>query len=73
MYNSKLFELISSLSVNEQKSLLDFLPFSTLSNHATLYKLIDLTIKQINTKKGNETSLERRNVYHHIFPNVKQG
>ncbi|MBP6660385.1 MAG: hypothetical protein KA174_06865 [Chitinophagales bacterium] len=68
MYNSKLFELISSLSVNEQKSLLEFLPFSTLSNHATLYKLIDYTIKQLNAKKGNETSLERRNVYQHVFP-----
>lgn len=68
MYNSKLFELISSLSVNEQKSLLEFLPFSTLSNHATLYKLIDYTIKQLNTKKGNDTSLERRNVFQHVFP-----
>jgi len=68
MYNSKLFELISSLSVNERKNLLEFLPFSTLSNHATLYKLIDFTIKQINTKKENETTLERRNVYQHVFP-----
>ena len=68
MYNSKLFELISSLSVNEQKSLLEFLPFSTLSNHATLYKLIDFTIKQINAKKRNDNSLERRNVFQHIFP-----
>ncbi len=68
MYNTKLFELVSSLTVDEQKNLLQFLPFSTLSNHTTLYKLIDFTIKQINTKKGNNTSLERRNVYQHIFP-----
>lgn len=68
MYNSKLFELISSLSTSEQKSLLDFLPYSTLSNYVTLYKLIDFTIKQINSKKGNDTSLERQKVYQHIFP-----
>ena len=69
MYNSKLFELISSMTIDEQKSLLQFLPFSTLSNHTILYKLIDFTIQQINTKKRNDNSLERRNVYVYIFPN----
>ena len=68
MYNSKLFELISSLSIDEQKKLLEFLPLSTLSNHAILYKLIDFTIKQLNAKKGNVTSLERQKVYQYVFP-----
>lgn len=67
MYNSKLFELISSLNTDEQKSLLEFLPFSTLSNHATLIKLIDFIIKQLNSKKANDTSLERQKVYKHVF------
>lgn len=69
MYNSKLFELISSLTLDEQKSLLQFLPFSTLSNHTILYKLIDFTIQQINIKKRNDYSLERHNIYEYIFPN----
>lgn len=71
MYNTKLFELISSLSGNEQKTLLNFLPFSTLSNFEDISKLIHYIIKQLNTKKGELNSLEKRNIYSCIFPNDK--
>jgi hypothetical protein len=68
MHNSKFLELIYSLNSEEHKKLLKFLPFSTLSNHTTIYKLVDYTVQQISLKKRNNTTLEKRNVYQNLFP-----
>lgn len=68
MYNSKFLELIISLDEDEQKQLLKFLPFSTLSNYTTIHKLIDYTIQQINGRKKEENVLKKENVYNYIFP-----
>lgn len=68
MYNTKLFELISSLNLEEQKNLLNFLPSSTLTNYTIIHKLFDFLIKQLNSKKKENTSLDRRYVFQQIFP-----
>lgn len=68
MYNSKFLELISSLNNEEQKQLLKFLPFSTLSNYTTIQKLVDYTIQQISLKKRVDISLKKEHVYQYLFP-----
>lgn len=68
MYNSKFLELISSLNNEEQKQLLKFLPFSTLTNYTTIQKLVDYTVQQISLKKRVDTSLKKQHVYQYLFP-----
>lgn len=67
MNNTKFFELISSLSSDEHRKLIKFLPFSMLSNHAVIHKLIDITVKQLQQKRRNDTALEKKNVYQYLF------
>lgn len=67
MLNSKLFELLSSLNVDEQKKLLDFLPFSALSNHATLSKLINYILKNKKNAKNGGLMLDRQQAYTFLF------